>query len=283
MGTVRYIAKAANPEQLSWRARIARNEKPLLAGFLAWAAEVRAQITETAIAHAVLARGVQAFDHILQAIAFEPALAIVAEPEAAREFDRIIHELEPRLHLSFDLHDPNFTGMVQQEQARLVREVTDETRRAIANLIDRAYRQGLHPYEVAPQIREMVGLTARQAQAVLNYRAGLVKAGRRPEQVARMTDRYAARMLKRRGQTIARTETARAMTQARIASYLQAAQHGLFDVAQAELEWSSVQTDPEEICAQLDGERVPLGSTFDGLIPPAHPNCRCSLHLVIGH
>lgn len=281
MPTVRYIAKAATPEQLSWRARIAANEKPLRDAFIAWVAAVRAAIPVEAISHAILTRGTQAFDHVLQAVAFKPELASVATAEATREFDRLVRDLNAGLHLSFNLHDPNFDLAVQQHQARLVREVTDETRRAITNMIQRGYASGMHPYDVAPQIRAAVGLTARQAQAVLTFRDAQVKAGARSDLVASRTDRYAGRMLTRRARTIARTETARAAVMGRLASYEQAAANDLFDPQTAELEWSSVQDDPNEICAQLDGQRVPYVDGFEDGYPPIHPMCRCSVHLVL--
>ena len=38
-----------------------------------------------------------------------------------------------------------------------------------------------------------------------------------------------------------------------------------------------------EICEPLDGQEAALDEPFDGGIfrPPAHPNCRCSVGLVI--
>lgn len=281
MPTVAYIRKAASPEQLSWRARLAAAEKPLIAAFAAWVIELQAAITDSQIAHAILTRGTAVFDHVVQAVAFEPELATVTGDEAVREFEQLARRLTPGLRLSFNLHDPNFTVAVQAHQARLVREVADETRRSIANMIERGYRDGTSVHDVAPQIRQAVGLTARQGQAVLNYRAAQVVRGANAETVAARTDRYAAEMLRRRGLTIARTETARAATAGRLASYDQAASDGLFDPATAELEWSSVQDDPNEMCAELDGQRVPMGEDFDGLLPPAHPCCRCSVFLVL--
>lgn len=276
-----YLAKEASPEQLSWRARIAASEQPLRQSFLAWVAEIQAAVTDTAIAHAILTRGSQAFDHIIHAIEFQPVLGVVAGAEATREFDRLTTDLKTAVRLSFNLHDPNFDQAVRDHQARLVREVTQETRRAIANMIERGYRNGMHPYDVAPTIREAVGLTSRQGQAVLNYADALTKKGAAPSTVADRSLGYARRMRTRRAQTIARTETARAAVMGRLQSYDQAAAADLFDPQTAELEWSSVQDDPNEICATLDGERVPYGEDFAEGYPPVHPMCRCSVFLVL--
>ena len=282
--TVRYvIRKEATPEQRSWRARIASNEKPLLASFLAWVAELRERLDENTLYSAIVQRSAASLDHILQATAWNPSLWPVAVDEAERAFADLVGPREPQLHLSFNLHDPNFDQMVRQQQARLVREVTAETRRAIGNVISRGYASNTHPYDLVPQIRELVGLTSRQATAVMNFAEAQRKNGRSPEVSADRAIRYARKMRTRRAKLIAVTETSRAMTAARIASYEQAAASGLFDRATAELEWSAVQTDPKEICAQLDGTRVPLGSTWEGGALPGfvHPGCRCSAVLVL--
>lgn len=280
--TVRVIvAKETTPEQLGWRARIAANEGPVASGFLTWIAELQAQIQVEQITAALASRATSAFDHVLQAVAWRPQLVPAAAHEAEVTLDSLLKEIRPGLRMSFDLHDPNFTVAVERHQAALVREVTAETRRAIGNMIDRGYRQGWHPDVVAREIRAAVGLTARQAQAVLTFADAQAKRGVAPERVADRAMRYAGQLRTRRAKTIARTETARASVLGRLASYEQAADRGLFDRATAELEWSAVQQDPEEICGQLDGTRVPFGQSFDGLLPPAHPCCRCSVHLVL--
>lgn len=285
MPTISYIAKAATPDDVSWRARIARNEKGLLRLFLAWVGELREAISDTQLAQAVVTGATRSFDHVLQAVTFKPvtALAPVSVEEAVREFDRLVQEIGARLDISLNMRDPGFLAAIDRQGANLVREVTVETRRAIRNVIARAYREQRHPFETVPELRQLVGLTARQAQAVMNFRAAQDKAGVKPDVAAARTARYADRMLTRRAQTIARTETAKAATAGRLEGWRQAAGRGLFDYGTAEMEWSSVQQDPTEICAQLDGSRVPLGTTWPGGLLPgdAHPCCRCAPVLIL--
>lgn len=279
--TVR-VAKATNPEQLGWRNRIARHEPQLARAFLEWVARLRDQITSPQILHAVASGSSTAFDHVVQAVTFAPNLAPAAIDEAVREFDRLTTAGGHTLRLSLDLRDPNFTTALERDRARLVREVSGETRRAIANMVGRGYQRGIPVQDVAREIHEAVGLTSRQAQAVLNFADAQRARGVRPDLAVDRTMRYAQRMRRRRALTIARTETARAAVRGRLASYEQAAARGLFDPATAMLEWASVQDDPTEVCATLDGERVPFETgTFEGLLPPVHPGCRCSVHLVL--
>lgn len=285
MPTVSYIAKAASPEDISWRQRIARNEKGLLRLFLRWVDELRDAISDAQLAQAVIAGAGRSFDHVLQAISFQPveALEPVAVDEAVREFDRLVHDLGAALETSLNSRDPNFQLALEEQGARLVREVSDETRRAIRNMVSRAYQMGEHPYSLVSELRQLVGLTSRQAQAVLNFRAAQVRSGARPEVVTKRTARYADQMLTRRARTIARTETARAMILAKQESWRQAVAAGLLDPAETVLVWSSVQTDPTEICYQLNGQEVPLGETFPEGMPPIHPNCRCNIHPEVRH
>lgn len=279
------IAKATSPDDVSWRQRISRNEKGLLRLFLAWVADVRAAVTDTQFAQAVLTGAARAFDHVLQAVTFQPVTVLqpVAAEEAIRAFDQTLRQVDVTLNLSLDVRDPGFQAAIDEQGATLVREVSMETRRAIRNVISRAYHGQRHPLETVPELRQLVGLTSRQAQAVLNFRAAQDKTGVHPDLAAKRAARYADRMLTRRAQTLARTETARAQTLGRLEGWRQAAGRGLFDYGTAEMEWSSVQTDPTEICAQLDGSRVPLGSTWPGGLLPgnAHPNCRCAPVLIL--
>jgi HK97 family phage portal protein len=72
-----------------------------------------------------------------------------------------------------------------------------------------------------------------------------------------------------RARTIAVTESARAWTQGSILAWTES---GEVD----RMEWSA-EPDCCPICRAVNGTVVPLGSPFQGLMPPAHPNCRCAL------
>ena len=72
-----------------------------------------------------------------------------------------------------------------------------------------------------------------------------------------------------RARTIAVTESARAWTQGSILAWQES---GEVD----RMEWSA-EPDCCPICRTVQGTVVPLGAPFQGLMPPAHPNCRCAL------
>ncbi len=81
--------------------------------------------------------------------------------------------------------------------------MTDETRLAVRDVVQRAVERGGAPKVQAREIRQLVGLTRRQATAVDNYQAALKEEDRPPEQVERMTARYRDKMLNMRANNIA--------------------------------------------------------------------------------
>lgn len=263
----------------AYQQRQEQEEAPLIKAILAWIAALRAAASIDAVTSAIDSGSARALLDLLRRIKI-PSLRL-AETGALEGAVAVSQLPDPhRLELRFDVHDPNFHIAVERQGLRDIREIDDATTQAISRIISEAYRNGWHPRTFAPMIQQLIGLTSKQAVAVSNlYRWRLAAAGEVRAQVE--AERYAARLRRQRAMTIARTETIAAAIIGRIAGFEQAAQHGLFDRSRAWLEWNAIQQDPSEICFQLDGKRVRLGSTFNGYLPPAHPNCRCVVDLVI--
>jgi hypothetical protein len=109
--------------------------------------------------------------------------------------------------------------------ARLVTEVVDDTRVMIAQTIRAGLEAGAGPRRTALDIggrvvngkRQggLVGLDSRRAGWVQNYRAKLLAEGRPQSQIDRMAARYSNKLLRQRGETIARTETLKALNAGR--------------------------------------------------------------------
>ena len=186
---------------------------------------------------------------------------------------------EPDLiRLGLDIRDPRFFDAVDAHGSLLVREVDQQVRDLLNETVKNFYRAGLHPYEAAPLIRETVGLTSRQAQAVLRMSRMLSEQGVHPAVVERRTRVYADRLRRYRARMIARTETLRALNESRVAAIREAAAHGLVDPETAVLVWvASPDACPE--CAPHDGETAPIDEGFEFGGPPLHPNCRCAVTL----
>lgn len=185
---------------------------------------------------------------------------------------------------AFDAERPDAARAADSQAARLVVQVSDETRAAIRALVTRAIREGIPPYEAARMIRDVIGLTSRQVLAVANFREQLINQGLVLEKVNQRVERYAAKLLRRRAKTIARTEIIDSLSAGVDESWAQAKRQGLLDGM--EEEWIASPDACKQICRPMDGQRVPLGGMFttgDGRRvrgPTAHPNCTCAKGLV---
>jgi len=184
-----------------------------------------------------------------------------------------------KAELRFDLLNPRAVEFINQHTGELITQITEESRQAIRAIIRQAFEEGGHPYEQARKIRNYIGLTERQMRAVDNYWRRLAEDGTRPlKQVNEMADNYAKRLLRRRAELIARTETMAASNYGVRECWSQAVEEGLLDPNEVEREW--IYTPDEracERCEEMDGKRAPINGTYEGGIvgPPLHPACRC--------
>lgn len=193
-----------------------------------------------------------------------------------------------------------FIGAIQGQAANVVR----------AQLLD-AIRRGANPEEAAKALQSVIGLNARQAQAVTNFRR-LLQTGDRTaltralrdkrfdrtllqavnsktalteEQIDAMVERYAARSLAYRAATIARDESMAASTGGIRDAYVQAVQTGRLYASEVTRRWQLVFDERLcPICASIPllnpqgvGVLQPYMS-IQGPIwaPQVHTNCRCS-------
>ena len=189
--------------------------------------------------------------------------------------------------LSFDLVNPYALRAIESQVTYILDQLENVSARAIRDRLLEAFTRGGGPRELARQIRPLIGLHPRDAAAVDRYAAELFGQGLGPQRVQDLTDRLAARYLRRRALLIARTETIRAANLGRAAAWEAAAQQGLLDKTRAWRVWS---TSPDErtcaICRPMDGQRRRFGQPFLGgdgnhyMDPPEpHPQCRCAVVL----
>jgi SPP1 gp7 family putative phage head morphogenesis protein len=253
--------------------------------FLAAVAKLQGRISLAALARAVelggltiaLSQALNAWPRDLQ-----PAVRTLndAFAEAAKRTAKTL-PAPLRLRTSFTLTNPFAVQAADTGTARMVREVTQKTRRAIQETIARAIREGIPPKVAAKTIAPLVGLTNRQAQAVLNARARLMVKGLSGDRLIAQTTRYAQRLLRLRAETIARTEIIRASNDGQLALWRRARANGFLD-STARKRWITAQDERLcELCRPLQGVEVPLDQAFPGGVqaPPRHPRCRCAVVL----
>ena len=297
------------PDDL-WRRlhRIAAAAEPAVRKqFLAAVEQLLADIDTDALDQALAAEDL---DGVLRAIPFDALHDALAAMEDAldqvreRSFELGSGAAEPHIdteQLAIALRGDSARGSVavafgqtseavleaiRDRAAERVTQVTAETRAAIRQLVERAYRDGIGPRQITKDIRAQIGLTTRQQAAVDRYRASLEDEDVAPAKVDRLVDRYVAKLLKQRATLIARTETLQAMNDGQRASWATLAERGLIDAGRMEREWMAIvpndgRTCP--VCEALDGARAPIGGSYGsvgGVGPPQHPDCRCTERLV---
>jgi len=164
----------------------------------------------------------------------------------------------------FDVIGVEALTWTAEHSAELVVEITNETMLAIRTYIEAGINAGKSIPAIAMELRPLVGLTARDIMAVANYHEMLIL--ERPEYTVatqeEMAETYARRLHRRRATTIARTETAEALTEGQRQGYKQM---GIKKLMRVE--------DPDccDICLDYDGQIYTIAEARGML--PEHPNC----------
>jgi hypothetical protein len=183
----------------------------------------------------------------------------------------------------FDGKNARAQKVAARQAGRLIRGVSDETIAAVRSVIRRSIAEGIPPYDAARMIRSVVGLTERQAQAAMSYRAELVNSGLTLAKVDKLVERYAEKKIAERAETIARTEILDALNDGALEGWAQAKAEGLLgDGATKEAIVYDDGTCTQDICPPLEGVAIPLDQEFQTvagpfMAPPFHPRCRCTL------
>ncbi len=227
--------------------------------------------------------------------------------------------------VAFDQVNERAVRIMQTAQLELIRQFTDEQRRAVRAVITDGIQRGIGPVAQARNFRTAIGLTERQAMAVQNYRRLLERAGDaslpRGEQaealtrtlrdkrfdpairraianampldqvtIDRMVEANARKAVRRRSETIARTEALRAVHQGVNEGFDQAVEQSNIDPALVTQKWTSARDGRvRDSHKNLNGQIRPLGGTWQGtygtLRYPGDPSapaaetiqCRCIL------
>ena len=192
----------------------------------------------------------------------------------------------PSISFAFDGKNEEAQRAARKVASTLVAGVEDSTKKGIRQLIVRAIADGIPPYDAARLIKPMIGLNSVQQIDALNYRTELINSGLSQSAVDRKVNRYIQKALRRRAQTIARTEIMESLNAGQEASWNQAQSKGLLG-ADAKKKWITTSFGACPICKALNGEVVGVKQYFQSIIGPvlrpvAHPNCRCAVVPVPG-
>jgi len=163
---------------------------------------------------------------------------------------------------------------------KLISDLTLEELQSIRDELYRYTKVDPRPWTyIAQQIRQHIGNLDRDIEVQRRMRAALAEDGVAPAQIEKVVERYAAQQLRRRSQTIARTELAEAWHTGQQESIRQGLATGEI-VGTIVKEWLAANDERTcSICGALHGEQVELDEDFPGGYPhpPAHPNCVCDV------
>lgn len=196
--------------------------------------------------------------------------------------------------VAFDTLDPISVRWAQRNSLEKLRELGDEQRSAIREVLIAGARTGDNPLVMAREIRDSIGLTQYQASVVENYRRQLesrafgpalqrqltdgrfdrtvtaamrAERGLTPAQIDTMVERYRSNWVAFRADTIARTEGLRVAHQGTEELYRQAIDNGDIDASQIERTWhhspgARSKGGPREFHVSMHGQTRSYGEPF---------------------
>lgn len=197
---------------------------------------------------------------------------------------------------------PQVVTAIRTATMSTVQDVSNNTRQAMRFMLEDASVKGLHPYEAGRRMESVIGLTARDAKAMLAYRAELERQSTAPRQRKLVDQRfgvgkpftpevietrvaaYGQRLLRHRGETVGITEAARAFNIGSHTAWADASKRNRVDLAHVRRYW--VVARDERTCpicvetARLNPHGVGMYEPFQtprgpAMLPPLHPRCRC--------
>jgi hypothetical protein len=215
-------------------------ERAIAAAILAAVAEIRDQ---TVLANIRRALELNDIAGALEAIRFDMGeeylrSIIPQQLRMAYEQTGIAVARAPAIGYSFNILTPQAVDWVRENAGSMIRQWGDSSRDALRRIMADGFQNQVTAAVMARRIKDSgIGLTWRQARAVLNMRHRMEADGIAAATIDARAERYFKRLLRYRAELIARTEMARASANARREAWRQAIGAGLLDTGRNEQEW----------------------------------------------
>jgi SPP1 gp7 family putative phage head morphogenesis protein len=276
--TLRPLTAPLNPDEQ-------RVERAVRTGI----SEARARVNSARLLRAIELRSA---DEIVASVPIEPIQGIFNPIDTVFR-DRMVWSAEQaadsfNTRRAFTVVDPEVIRYAGLQAGSLINRMTVEQLAALRGAIVDAVAGQFTVDDTAKIIRSSIGLTERYRKAVeknyFNVKAAAILAGRTERMASdlaeRTASRYADRLVRSRARTIARTEINTAQNYGKQIGWEASFAEGTmaFDTMK---EWR-ISSGACEVCIPLNGETVPVMSAFSSgdLMPPLHPNCRCTADIV---
>lgn len=191
--------------------------------------------------------------------------------------------------VDFNQVNQRAVAAMQEAQLQFVRNFTNEQRAASRLAMTQGIQEGVNPRAMATRFRGSLGLTEYQQGIVERYRQQLIAGNRAAlsrqlrdrrfdrtvssafrqgrqlteEQIDRMTDRYRQRWIKHRAETIARTESLRAVHQGNDLAFAQVIEDGMVQPDEVVREWiAASDARTRESHREMDGQQRKVNEPF---------------------
>jgi AraC-like DNA-binding protein len=250
------ITKAPRAKALPVEQIAAKFEPKMKVVLLRSFAALKDVMSAAKLSRAIEDRGVVAVYDLLDLVpAKTQAELMPVLQEAFQEGGRLIADLPKGAineSFSFNMLNSKTAERLRTYSFNLIKQVSDGTIKGIRESLRLSNIAGLNPRHTARQFRSDLGLTAKQVNAVDNYRKHLENLDRdalrrklrdrrfdgtinraieegnplKPAQIDKLVGRYRERYIKYRSEVIARTESMRAVELANHESLAQAAEEG---------------------------------------------------------
>lgn len=282
---------------------IAERFEPRLKGALLKAFEAL-RLPTSQIQRALESQGLEGVMALFDSIEDKVALGIRDELQAAiRESGRVTVGLMPSAavlnpNFAFNTLNPVTVDFIRNYELNLIHQVSEGTRNAIRNKLRRDIIAGNNPRRTASEVKQTVGLTARQELAIENYRRALTeldplalerelrdkrydgtvrralrqKTPLNPKQIDSMVARYREKFIRHRATTISRTESMRAVTVGQQASVKQMLASRAIDEQLIRRFWVNTKDkrtrDAHRLVPSMNPEGVAFGESYKTSLGP---------------
>lgn len=222
-----------------------------------------------------------------QGVAVLASHKIIGTVDSWGTISTTINGKDVELNYGFNMRNPLAIQYAKVESAKLIKDISEETRQAIRNVLSNAFQFGGSPKEQTTLLRGIIGLTSRDQKILTQYREALTAHGLDSEEVQKLVQEMYDKKLTARCETIARTETINAANEGQRLAWIQAKKDGLLTDSWIR-EW--VVTPDDRLCptcSAMEGQTTSIegkftsandGSKIDG--PTLHSRCRCTTKLI---
>lgn len=276
--TLRPLTAPLNPDEI-------RVERAITTGIQ----NARARVKSESLREAIRMRST---DAIVASVPMEPLRGIMNPIDTVFR-DRMVWSATKQgeafnVRRAFSVVDPEVIRYAGLQAGALVTRMTQEQLASLRGAIVDAVAGQFTVDDTAKIIRSSIGLTDRYRKAVeRRYRLvkqSLINTGQAERAAAdaaeRAASKYADRLVRSRARTIARTEINTAQNYGKQIGW--EAAYGEGAMSPNTMKQWQIASGACDICAPYSGIRVPVMQPFPtgDLMPPAHPNCRCTANIV---